>query len=137
MEHDGGCHCGNVRIRLRLSKPPQECELRACGCSFCRAHGARTTADPAGALAIQIRDPAKLNRYRFGLNTADYLVCAACGVYVAAICETPAGRRATINVNCLDERAAFTREPLPVDYGGETRDARLKRRAEMWTPVPY
>jgi hypothetical protein len=67
--------------------------------------------------------------------TADYLVCANCGVYLAAVCDTASGRVATINVNCLDDRAAFTREPLAVSYDGETREERLRRRAERWTPV--
>lgn len=135
MEHAGGCHCGNVRLTLTLSMPPDECELRECQCTFCRGHGARTVADPNGALAIEVRDRAKLNRYRFGLETADYLVCAVCGVYVAALADTPAGRRATVNVNCLDDRAALRREPVAVSYEGETREGRLKRRAEKWTPV--
>ena len=135
MKHMGGCHCGNLRIALTLSMPSQDCELRACQCSFCRSHGARTAADPNGSLALEIRDGSKLNRYRFGLQTADYLVCSICGVYVAAVSDTPAGRRATINTNCLDDRAAFTRDPVPADYEGETREARLKRRAERWTPM--
>jgi hypothetical protein len=135
MEHAGGCHCRNVRLTLTLSVPADKCELRACQCSFCRRHGARTAADPDGVLAIEVRDRAKLNRYRFGLETADYLVCAVCGVYVAAVADTPVGRRATVNVNCLDDRAAFTRGPVAVSYEGETREGRLTRRAEKWTPV--
>ena len=135
MKHAGGCHCGNVRLTLTLSAPPENCELRACQCAFCRGHGARTVTDPEGLLSFEVRDPLKLNRYRFGLKTADYLVCSVCGVYLAAVCETPPGKVATINVNCLDDRAVFTREPIPADYEGETREGRLKRRAEKWTPV--
>jgi len=37
-EHRGGCHCGNLRVTLRLTQEPAEMHLRACGCSFCRAH---------------------------------------------------------------------------------------------------
>jgi hypothetical protein len=135
MKHEGGCHCGNLRIALNLSMAPADCELRACQCSFCRSHGGRTAADPKGSLVIEVADRSKLNRYRFGLKTADYLVCSVCGVYAAAVCETPSGGRATINVNCLDGRAAFTREPVAADYEGETREGRLRRRGEKWTPV--
>ena len=42
--------------------------------------------------------------------------CRRCGIYVGAICETLAGVRAVINVNCLDNRAAFIRQPVPVDH---------------------
>jgi hypothetical protein len=135
MKYAGGCHCGSVRLTLTLPASPENCELRACQCSFCRGHGAKTVADPKGLLSLEVRDPSVLHRYRFGLKTADYLICRNCGVYLAAVCETPAGRVATINVNCLDDRAVFTREPLAVSYDGETREGRMKRRAERWTPV--
>jgi len=41
MDHQGGCHCGNIHVRLRLSKPPADNPLRACTCSFCRSHSLR------------------------------------------------------------------------------------------------
>src|SRR2546422_3634073 len=44
-------------------------------CSFCRKHGARTTSDPSGRVVITVRHPGQLLRYRFGLETADFLVC--------------------------------------------------------------
>src|SRR5262249_42042966 len=44
----GGCHCGNIRVWLRLAQRPTEILLRACACSFCRMHGTRTVADPGG-----------------------------------------------------------------------------------------
>jgi hypothetical protein len=52
MEHRGGCHCGNLRLNLRLSQAPEHTRLRACGCSFCRAHSARTTSEPKGSVEI-------------------------------------------------------------------------------------
>ena len=61
--------------------------------------------------------------------------CRRCGIYVGAICETPAGVRAVINVNCLDNRAAFIQQPVPVDHDGETAEDRLARRAANWTPA--
>jgi hypothetical protein len=80
-------------------------------------------------------DASRVRAYRFGLHTADFLVCANCGVYVAAVCQTARGDRATINVNALDDRAAFDPMPRPVDYEGEAKDARLARRAARWTPA--
>jgi hypothetical protein len=52
MDHLGGCHCGNIHVRLRLSKPPSANPLRACQCSFCRAHNTSTVADPDGLFEI-------------------------------------------------------------------------------------
>ncbi|MEE8228209.1 MAG: hypothetical protein V3R30_15410, partial [Kiloniellales bacterium] len=69
----GRCHCGNVSFVLSTDKPPEALAVRACGCDFCRAHGALSTSDPEGPVRFAIRDPARVNRYRFGLETADFL----------------------------------------------------------------
>ena len=135
MDHSGGCHCGNIHVRLRLSKPPQETPLRACACSFCRAHMTRTVADIAGHFTLSADDWSFVEPYRFGSRTADYMVCRRCGVYVAAICETVAGTRAVVNINCLTDRAAFTQQPNATNCDGETEATRLSRRATHWMPA--
>jgi hypothetical protein len=114
---------------------PDALPLRACGCSFCRKHGARTTADPEGGARITVRDPARLIRYRFEQATADFLVCGACGVYVAAVLSDPGAAFAVLNVNTFDEREQFQREGQSVSYDGESADARRARRRAQWTPV--
>ena len=135
MEHRGGCHCRNIGVRLRLTQEPHVVALRACACCFCRMHSTRTVADPAGSFEVWADDWSLVEPYRFGSRTADYLVCRRCGVYIAAICETSAGVRAVVNVNCLDDRAEFTQVPSAHDYEGETTDSRLSRRAANWMPA--
>lgn len=132
---DGGCHCGAVRVSLTLTTAPEETQVRACACSFCRAHGARTVADPKGAVRITPRAPDAIVRYRFGLLTADYLICRHCGVYVAAVCESDTGLRAAVNVNALDARIRFDPVPPASSFAGETADGRRARRAASWTPA--
>ncbi len=134
-EHRGGCHCGNLRVTLRLPPMPAEMPLRACGCSFCRAHNTRTTSDPAGAADIDAADWSLVEAYRFGTGTADFLICRRCGAYIGAVCDTAAGTRAVINTNCLDDRALFTQTARPVDHDGESTGDRLTRRAANWTPA--
>jgi hypothetical protein len=112
-----------------------ETRLRACGCSFCRAHNTRTTSDPNGSVDIRAADWSLVERYRFGTGTAEFLICRRCGVYIGAIGESAAGTRAVINTNCLDDRAAFTQKPQPVDHDGEATGDRLARRAANWTPA--
>jgi hypothetical protein len=133
--HRGGCHCGNIRVVLHLSTPPAETPLRACACSFCRAHQTRTVADRDGRFELGADDWALVEPYRFDSCTADYMLCRRCGVYVAALCETSSGLRAVVNVNCLDDRAAFTQAPSTPDYAGEPTEARLARRAQNWMPA--
>ena len=134
-EHRGGCHCGNFCVSLNLSPPPAEVRPRACGCSFCRAHNTRTASDPNGSVDIHAADWSLVERYRFGTGTADFLICKRCGIYIGAICETASGTRAVINTNCLDDRAAFTQQPNPIDHDGEAIGDRLARRAANWTPA--
>jgi hypothetical protein len=135
MIHEGGCHCGNLRLTLRLSRPPQEVPLRACGCSFCRVHATRTTSDPLGAVEIWAQDWDLVEPYRFGSRTADYLVCRRCGVYIGAVCSTEAASWAVINMNSLTDRALFTGTAAPVEHDGETNENRMARRIANWTPA--
>ncbi|MBV9239986.1 MAG: hypothetical protein JOZ94_29470 [Xanthobacteraceae bacterium] len=92
-------------------------------------------ADPAGLFEVTAKDWRLVEPYRFGSGTADYLICRRCGVYVAAICETTVGVRAVVNVTCLNDRARFTQVPSTPDYDGETKEARLARRAVNWMPA--
>jgi hypothetical protein len=134
-EHHGGCHCRNLRLTLRLSREPADARLRACGCSFCRAHNTHTTSDPNGAVDIWADDWSLVELYRFGTGTAEFLSCKRCGVYIGAVGETASGTRAVINTNCLDDRAAFTAKANPTDHDGEATEDRLARRDANWTPT--
>mgnify|MGYP002622716780 CR=1 FL=1 len=129
----GGCHCGALRVRFEPTCAPEEVELRACDCSFCRKHAAVTATDPHGLLALTIVDLEEAVRYRFGTRTADYLLCGRCGVYVAAVMTAESGAVATLNINVLDAREAFARVPRSVSYEGESASQRRRRRAEHWT----
>ena len=135
MIHKGACHCGNIELELKTEIPPAEFTVRACQCSFCRKHGTRAVADPQGALTVTVRDENQLNRYRFGLQTADYLICAVCGVYVAAITRDLSAPRALAIANALEDHEAFSQAPLSMNYDAEDEPTRLARRAEKWMPM--
>lgn len=130
----GCCHCGAIQFVYRTTIQPEQWGVRACQCTFCRSHGARTTADPEGSLEFRISDPSKLQYYRFGTRTSSFLICRECGTYVAATIETPAGRYATLNVNAIRPRPAFP-EATPVSYDGESAVDRQARREKRWTPL--
>jgi len=134
-EHIGGCHCGNIRLRFSTKLYPSQIEVLACQCSFCIKHGSRALADPDGRLNVSVEDEARLHRYRFGLRTAEYLICRGCGVYVAAVTTDDRDPRAIAIVNALDDRLQFSREPVAGDYDAESRESRIARRQARWTPV--
>ena len=128
---DGGCHCGNLTYVFEATRDLAELGLRACMCSFCRAHGARNTSDPNGNMRIKVADATKLQRYRFGLRTADFLICKDCGVYIGALLED----RFTVNVNTFRDKPPLDFPLRPNDYGAEDANGRVGRRREKWTPV--
>ena len=135
MRHDGRCHCGNLEVTFETSLDPAAVPLRACGCTFCRRHGAVWTSDPAGALEIRVGDRSLLSRYRFGLATSELLLCRRCGVLVAAVCRIDAATYGAVSCNVLDGRAAFTQAPAPADWDGEAAADRVARRRRAWTPT--
>jgi len=131
---EGGCHCGAIEFTLCTSQPPERWQVRACQCSFCRAHGARTVSDPHGSVMFRIADPSRLSRYRFATRSADFLVCGTCGVYIAGVISSNKGQLATVNVNAI-QGLNDVPEAAPVSYEEESSEQKKSRREQRWTPV--
>ena len=75
-----------------------------------------------------------LHRYRFGLMSADFLLCPNCGTYVASVLEADGIERLTLNAAGL-RMAPWADKPAErADYSGETLHERLERRRARWTP---
>lgn len=136
IELKGRCHCGNISITYKTHTPPEEAALRACQCTFCRKHQARAVSDPAGHVEFEVARPADLNRYQFGLRSAQFLLCRECGVYVGAFApEHEASRgHATLMVNVLDDEARYG-AAKPTVYDAEDAKSRTARRRRVWTPA--
>jgi hypothetical protein len=135
MEYRGSCHCGAVGFRYRTDVDPAEWSVRACQCSFCRAHDALSTSDPDGELEFTAKDETLLQRYRFGLGTADFLLCRNCGVYVGAAIDAGHGAFGIVNTHALVPCPAGLSEPAPISYDEENTEGRISRRGKRWTPV--
>jgi len=134
-DYKGGCHCGAIGYRYHCDEPPATWAIRACQCRFCRAHDALSASDPAATIDFEADEPAALQRYRFGLKTADFLLCKRCGVYIGALIETPKGRFGIINTHALTEPPADLAEPMAMHYDKEAVAGRVTRREERWSPV--
>jgi len=129
MRHQGACQCGAIRSVFETAKPLAP---RACQCSFCRRHGARTLSDPDGEVVLSWSGVPIL--YRFGASAADYLICRRCGTYVGAMAEIEGRLFVTLNLNCFDDpRPELVAEP--VSYEGESVERKNERRAARWTPL--
>jgi hypothetical protein len=132
---DGSCHCGAIGFAFSTALPVVQWSVRACQCRFCRAHGAVTTSDPSGRLAFRVHQRDSVQRYRFGLKTADFLVCGRCGVYVGAQIETVRGAFGIINTLALTPHPTELPAALAADYDAEGPSERLGRREQRWTPL--
>ena len=133
--HHGRCHCGKLRWTLESTLAPSDLPARACQCGFCRAHGALSTSDPTGAPRFAADDATTLIRYRFATETAEFLICARCGVYVGAVMSHDGRWYGIVNLRTLEgyRESAYTVQPF--DYSGESADTRRMRRASRWTPA--
>ena len=129
---DGGCHCGN--IRFAFFRPPwgDTIPTRACGCSFCQKHGGNYTSHPDGRLEIEIGDHERLERYRFGTGTADFLVCRTCGVVPVVTSVIDGNCYAVVSVRAFEGIDPSLFDTAAADFDGEGTDDRLERRKRSW-----
>ena len=133
--YSGSCHCGSIGYVYSTALPPEDWSIRACQCAFCRAHDALSTSDPQGRIVFSAPDSSLLQRYRFALRTADFLLCRNCGVYIGAVIEADSGRYGIINTHSLTPVPANIAAIAPISYDGEDSSGRVSRREERWTPV--
>ena len=131
----GGCHCGALGFSFQTALPVSEWSVRACQCGFCRAHGALTASDPSGRLAFHVKHGETLERYRFGLRTADFRLCRRCGVYIGAQIETARGAFGIVNTRALIPVPEGLPLAAKADYSSESTSDRVARREQRWTPL--
>lgn len=130
MIYRGACHCGAVHAEYETDQPVR---LRQDGCGFCSSRGVKSASDPEGRL--QLTASKRLTRYRFGHKTADFLICPACGAYVATHMESPRGAIGVINVVGLNIAELKNLPATLTLLEGETTEERLQRRISRWTPM--
>lgn len=128
----GSCHCGNIAFRLDWSPEPAEIPARACGCSFCQKHGGVWTSCPTGALEVAVRDEAAHGIYRFGTRTADFHVCAMCGVVPVVTSTIEDHTYAVVSVHAMDGLDPTMIRQAAVSFDGEDEAGRLARRQRNW-----
>lgn len=134
-EFEGSCHCGSIGFRYQTAIAPEHWSIRACQCNFCRAHDALSASDAAGSLEFTASDPDFLSRYRFGLRTADFLLCRKCGVYIGALIDTDQGQFGIINTHALVDAPDRLAATELMRYGTEDVAGRVSRRETRWTPA--
>ncbi len=135
LSYTGSCHCGAIGFSYVTALSPDKWSVRACQCRFCRMHDALSTSDPLGSLQFYSEHPDALQRYRFALQTADFLLCRRCGVYVGAVIESDPGRYGIINTHALIDAPDTIATTGAISYDEEDSGGRISRREQRWTPV--
>lgn len=111
--HDGACHCGAVRFRVKLDGG--FASARRCTCSLCRMRGAVALSVRLGEFELQSGADA-LSEYRFNTGEARHYFCSICGIY------THHQRRSNpnqygVNAACLEGVSPFDFESVAVMDG--------------------
>ncbi|NRF71791.1 hypothetical protein HLB44_32880 [Aquincola sp. S2] len=128
----GRCHCANIRFELAWAPDPTEIPARACRCSFCVKHGGVWTSHPDAALVVHVRDPQHVSIYTFGTATADFHVCARCGVVPVVTSRIGERLHAVVSVNAFDGVDPALLRRGSADFEGEAIGDRLARRQRNW-----
>jgi len=129
----GGCYCGNLLVKIRLTRDPASYNPRACDCGFCRKHAAAYISDGLGSMAVEIGAAADRGSYRQGSEAADCLFCRLCGVLAGVTCEIDGRLYGAVNVRSLDSAAAFGAD-LPVSPKQLSATDKLQRWRDLWFP---
>ncbi len=132
---EGGCHCGTIRYEFLWPLDAAEIPVRACSCSFCMKHRGTYTSHPQAELHATLTNTARVPTYRFGHETADFYICARCGVLTFAVSRIAERDYAVINVHTFEhiDPANFTIRVTNFDE--EAPESRLARRQRTWTPT--
>lgn len=132
----GECHCGNIRLRFETARDPVQLVPRDCSCGLCRKHRASWVSDPEGEVRVEFQRPEQVSFYRFGHKTADFVLCAHCGVLMLAHCRIDDRSYAVLNRNAMPE-GTFAATPITTDFEAEDTPSRLARRKKNWTSNVY
>lgn len=135
MRIEGKCHCGNISYVLNWPDDGAGIPVRACGCGFCTKHGAAWTSHRGSELIAEVRDASLVSKYRFGTGTADFHVCARCGVPPLVTCVIDDRLYAVVNTNTLEGIESSSLVRSATNFDGEGTGERLERRKRNWIPT--
>ena len=130
----GQCHCGAISMELAFTQPAEEMQVRSCQCDFCTRQGSLTVSEAAGRAVITVAAD-QLTTYSFGTKTAQFLICARCGVYAGVLMTDGDKLLSIANARGLGIKEFMHRTGTQLTHDDESTTARLERRKQRWTPT--
>ena len=107
--YDGGCHCGEVRFRIRVRSK----RALACNCSMCAKKGVVNLIVSAADFTL-LQGEELLSTYQFNTGTARHRFCTRCGIHSFSRPRSHPDDY-DVNVRCLDGSALRDFEVSPFD----------------------
>jgi hypothetical protein len=94
--YEGGCHCGQVRIRVQADLT----QVSTCNCSICTKKGILHLIVPLDRFEL-LQGEAAITTYTFGSGVAKHTFCRHCGIHAF---YTPRSDpdKVSVNAHCLD-----------------------------------
>ena len=90
---------------------------------------------PEATINFTASRPDSVQRYRFALQTADFLLCRHCGIYLGAVIESGAGRFGIVNTRALEPHPLDLQSAVAACYDAEDATSRIARRERRWSRV--
>ena len=119
-ECSGGCHCGRVRISVKV---PDSVTVHRCNCSICRNSGYLHLIVSADRFSL-LKGEDSLVDYRFHTGTARHLFCGHCGIKSFYIPRSHPDSF-SVNLNCIDLPDAV--DVTVEDFDGRNWSQNLKQ----------
>jgi heme-degrading monooxygenase HmoA len=121
-EHEGGCHCGRVRFRVRGDLS----HVTECNCSICVKKGYLHVIVPRDQFELLSGEDA-LTTYRFNTGVAAHRFCEDCGVQSFYVPRSDPDK-IDVNARCLDGIDSSKLKVAPFDGS--------HREQAMTEPIP-
>jgi hypothetical protein len=81
---------------------------------------------------VTVKDPALISKYVFGTKTAEFHVCARCGIVPLVTSRIDGRLYAVVNVNAFEGVESALLRHASATFEGESEEARLARRKRTW-----
>jgi len=81
---------------------------------------------------VTIKDPALVSKYMFGTETAEFHICARCGVVPLVTSRIDGRLYAVVSVNAFEGVDSSLLQRASASFDGETAQSRLARRKRNW-----
>ena len=119
-ECSGGCHCGRVKISVKIS---DSITVNRCNCSICRKSGYLHLIVSADRFSL-LEGEDSLVDYRFHTGTARHLFCGHCGIKSFYVPRSHPDSF-SVNLNCIDLPGAV--DVTVEDFDGRNWSQNLKQ----------